>query len=107
MDKKKWSRVLAESHRDDVVIRQRGFCAACNEDMGFMAEIHHIKRVSDDGGGHPDNLIAVCPNCHTIITKLGSKAMLFHGNSIKRWIVNKYGGEYFQRVCELAKKGWK
>jgi hypothetical protein len=27
-------------------------------------DIHHIEKVSDGGGNSPENLIALCPNCH-------------------------------------------
>jgi hypothetical protein len=31
-------------------------------------EIHHIVWVKDDGGNDPSNLIALCPNCHSLHT---------------------------------------
>jgi len=27
-------------------------------------EIHHVKRLSDDGSDTPENAVALCPNCH-------------------------------------------
>jgi len=32
-------------------------------------EIHHIIWVKDDGGNEPSNLLALCPNCHSLHTQ--------------------------------------
>jgi hypothetical protein len=29
-------------------------------------EIHHLERVADGGGDGPENLLALCPNCHAL-----------------------------------------
>ena len=29
-------------------------------------DIHHLVPVADDGGNAPDNLLALCPNCHAL-----------------------------------------
>ena len=31
-------------------------------------ELHHIVWVKDDGGNEPPNLVALCPNCHSLHT---------------------------------------
>jgi len=31
-------------------------------------ELHHIVWVKDDGGNDPSNLLALCPNCHSLHT---------------------------------------
>lgn len=48
-----------------------GVCQGCNSEAPFenendepYLEVHHVTRVSDDGPDHPDNVIALCPNCH-------------------------------------------
>jgi len=48
-----------------------GVCGGCGEPAPFETadgdpylEVHHITRRSDDGPDHPDNVIALCPNCH-------------------------------------------
>ena len=30
----------------------------------FYLEIHHVKRLADDGSDRITNAIALCPNCH-------------------------------------------
>lgn len=48
-----------------------GVCQGCGEDAPFIdedgepfLEVHHLFRRSDGGPDHPDNVIALCPNCH-------------------------------------------
>lgn len=48
-----------------------GVCQGCNEQAPFYTkngapylEVHHLYRRSDGGPDHPDNVIAICPNCH-------------------------------------------
>jgi len=48
-----------------------GVCQGCGEDAPFLdedgepfLEVHHLHRRSDGGADHPDNVIALCPNCH-------------------------------------------
>ena len=49
-----------------------GVCQGCNNPAPFdkrngdpYLEVHHVTRVSDEGPDHPDNVIALCPNCHS------------------------------------------
>lgn len=49
----------------------KGVCQGCGEPAPFEneggdphLEVHHLHRLSDGGPDHPDNVIAVCPNCH-------------------------------------------
>jgi hypothetical protein len=32
-------------------------------------ELHHIVRVKDGGANNPENLLALCPNCHSLHTQ--------------------------------------
>lgn len=48
-----------------------GVCQGCGEDAPFLnkkgrpfLEVHHLYRRSDGGADDPENVIAVCPNCH-------------------------------------------
>jgi hypothetical protein len=49
------------------VLHEAGFkCAnpTCRTILTF--EIHHLDPLGDGGTDEPDNLIALCPNCHTL-----------------------------------------
>jgi 5-methylcytosine-specific restriction protein A len=48
-----------------------GLCQGCGEEAPFIdedgepfLEVHHLYRRSDGGADDPDNVIALCPNCH-------------------------------------------
>jgi 5-methylcytosine-specific restriction protein A len=48
-----------------------GVCQGCGEEAPFIGEdgepfleVHHLHRRSDGGPDDPDNVVALCPNCH-------------------------------------------
>jgi 5-methylcytosine-specific restriction protein A len=48
-----------------------GVCQGCGEDAPFTGkdgepflEVHHLYRRADGGADDPDNVVALCPNCH-------------------------------------------
>lgn len=48
-----------------------GVCQGCGQDAPFIGrngrpylEVHHLTRRSDGGADSPENVIALCPNCH-------------------------------------------
>jgi 5-methylcytosine-specific restriction enzyme A len=48
-----------------------GICQACGNEAPFVGkdgepylEVHHLYRRGDGGPDQPDNVIALCPNCH-------------------------------------------
>lgn len=54
-----------------VLKRARGICEGCRRPAPFrdkhnnpFLEVHHIRRLADDGPDHPKNVAALCPNCH-------------------------------------------
>ncbi|WP_370678806.1 HNH endonuclease [Comamonas sp. GB3 AK4-5] len=55
-----------------VLLRARGFCEQCQAFAPFLRatnnepylEVHHKVRLVDGGIDHPDNALALCPNCH-------------------------------------------
>ena len=55
--------------------RSRGNCEGSKRPAPFMRrngepylEIHHIRSLADGGADHPQNVAAVCPNCHSHVT---------------------------------------
>lgn len=55
-----------------VLNESKGKCENCGtaapflrvKDNSFYLEVHHIRRLADEGSDKPQNAIAVCPNCH-------------------------------------------
>jgi len=60
----------AEAIKKYVLARANGVCEGCEQPAPFMTskgpylECHHLYRLADGGPDHPDNVIALCPNCH-------------------------------------------
>ena len=52
------------------LMRANGTCEGCNKPAPFSSkdgpflEVHHIQRIADGGPDHPENVAALCPNCH-------------------------------------------
>ena len=51
--------------------RSNGICEACESEAPFInqngkpyLEVHHIKALAEGGTDHPENVAAICPNCH-------------------------------------------
>lgn len=53
-----------------VVARSNGICEGCTSNapfstkLGPFLECHHVHRLADGGPDHPQNVVALCPNCH-------------------------------------------
>lgn len=53
-----------------VTARSKGCCEGCNGSAPFntkngpFLECHHVHRLADGGPDHPENVVALCPNCH-------------------------------------------
>ena len=49
------------------ILHEAGYrCANPTCRMVLAINIHHLDQVSEGGGNTSDNLIALCPNCHTL-----------------------------------------
>ncbi len=51
--------------------RAKGKCERCGKPAPFLTafgepflEVHHIQKLADDGPDLPENVCAICPNCH-------------------------------------------
>ena len=63
--------VRSEAIRRYALARSEGVCEHCNARAPFCTaegqpylEVHHITRLADEGPDEPENVIALCPNCH-------------------------------------------
>lgn len=60
----------SEALKKYVRARAKGFCEGCGEKAPFSSksgpflECHHLHRMADGGPDHPENVVALCPNCH-------------------------------------------
>lgn len=67
-----------------------GECRGCGEEAPFMdtsgdpyLEVHHLHRRSDGGPDDPENVVALCPNCHQRVHK-GMNGAQFNRELIKK-----------------------
>lgn len=65
------SRVIPEDIKRQVLARFNGECACCIE--RDVIDFHHRKEFADGGGNTFENLVALCPNHHALITRNGGK----------------------------------
>jgi 5-methylcytosine-specific restriction protein A len=61
----------SEAVKRYVRARAAGSCEGCGDPAPFLdkqgqpyLEPHHTERLADGGPDHPENVIALCPNCH-------------------------------------------
>lgn len=57
--------------REYVLTRSAGFCEGCGESAPFedsngepYLHAHHVNELSEGGSDSPENVVALCPNCH-------------------------------------------
>jgi 5-methylcytosine-specific restriction protein A len=67
---KEYRRASAQT-REYAKLRACGVCEYCGDPAPFMdlnglpfLEVHHLHRLADDGPDAPENVAALCPNCH-------------------------------------------
>lgn len=63
------SRIIPEDVKRKVLERFNGECACCTEKN--VLDIHHRKEFADGGENTYENLVALCPNHHALITRNG------------------------------------
>lgn len=57
-------RKVSEQEKKIVGARQYWKCLMCNQMLDETFEVDHIRALEDGGTNHPDNLQALCRNCH-------------------------------------------
>ena len=77
-----------------VILRSGGFCEGCElrapflrPDKSAYLEIHHIHRLADAGPDNPENVVALCANCHRR-AHFGEDAITFNAR-LKSKILDK------------------
>lgn len=70
-EKKQITRKRSAAIKKYALVRSEGICEACHQVAPFYTkeghpflEVHHLYRLSDGGMDHPENVAAICPNCH-------------------------------------------
>jgi hypothetical protein len=58
-------------------------------------ECHHLKSAGKGGGDDHDNLIALCPLCHSVVEKL--RGSLCDNPNFQDWIMERYGEDGYNK----------
>lgn len=65
------------------LLRAEGICELCAAPAPFecergipFLEVHHLHRLADDGPDTPENVAAICPNCHRAVHYAGHRIQL-------------------------------
>lgn len=103
-DKAKQERTRERGWYYTVFQRSQGKCEVCAIFAPWILEVHHIHPLRSGGHGFPDNLIALCPNCHAIVEK--SKTQMAEHPRFEGWIIDTYGEAIFEKLCELSRQKW-
>lgn len=98
------SRSTAATFRGNVLHRSKGRCELCGDHVPYILESHHVVPVAKLGSGWPDNLIALCPNCHAIAEKLQSS--MIDNPHFHDWIRSRYGEDGYKKFERLFTHTW-
>lgn len=60
-------KTIPPSIKNEVMARQNYKCHRCMDKLPPTKHFHHVKPVSKGGNPSLDNIIVVCPNCHSYI----------------------------------------
>lgn len=84
-------------------------CEICGFHCPLTGEIHHVVSVKNGGGGYPENLVHLCPNCHRLVEKLKSMYRLpFYENPhVDNWLCKNYTDDQIDKIRSLIyEKHW-
>ena len=75
------------------MLRAQGICELCDKSAPFLKpdgegflEVHHIQHLANDGDDSIENTVALCPNCHRKMHKLGERDDINKLESIHKYI---------------------
>jgi 5-methylcytosine-specific restriction enzyme A len=88
-------RIASARVRKYARLRACGSCECCNKPAPFLSiteepflEVHHIHRLADEGPDRPENVAALCPNCHRE-AHFGRNRDLFQENITRRILIKE------------------
>jgi predicted restriction endonuclease len=94
----KWERVISTALKKDIIDKYNNKCGVCDLEFPDILQIHHIIPFSRDGTNFEENLIPLCPNCHSIVHKRASEFYKINNeNTYREGDVQKRMNEIFGR----------
>lgn len=65
----KQTRYVPDEVKNNVMERYFNSCAVCSNSEKDLFEFHHKVRYSDGGDNSEENIVPLCPRCHSIVTR--------------------------------------
>ena len=94
-------RNIPKSVKDEVLNRSRCLCSICG--ARNYVELHHINLIHEGGTNDVDNLMVVCPTCHTMIHRAAIPSAIL-AQVMEDWVKKGVlGKNTILRHCETMK----
>jgi len=97
LESRQWAK---EFGKPEALKRTKGKCELCKVWCAYIAEAHHVDPAHKGGSGSEDNLIILCPNCHSIVEAF--KKSTVNDPGFHEWIRNTYGDEFYNAAGRAA-----
>ncbi|GIV98814.1 HNH endonuclease [Roseiflexus sp.] len=92
--------IVSESLKQQIFELYGSRCYACGFSIHTILRVHHRIPVSLGGTDEIENLVLVCPNCHTLIHLFSSQR--FDGREVSGFLRAEYSQEAIERIAKLS-----
>jgi hypothetical protein len=94
--------IVSASLKHQVREKYNSRCYACGFSICTILRVHHLIPVSLGGTDKTENLVLLCPNCHTLVHLLSSKR--FDNREVSDLLVSEHSQEAIGRITELSEE---
>jgi hypothetical protein len=94
--------IVSVSLKQQVFKQYDNKCYACGFSIRMILRVHHIIPMSLGGTDEIENLVLLCPNCHTLVHLLSSKR--FDNREVSSLLVPKYNQEAAERITTFSQE---
>jgi len=84
--------------RRKILEKYNNKCAVCGFEFPEILHMHHVIKVSNHGLNTENNIVPLCPNCHTIVHAFRSSKR----DSVSKRIEDMYGNTINGRIMNLS-----
>jgi len=94
--------IINASFKQRVLKLHNNKCYVCGFSIQTILRIHHRIPVSLGGTDEIQNLVSLCPNCHTLVHRLSSKR--FDGQKVLEFLAPEYSQKASRRIAKLSQE---
>lgn len=88
---------VPEDLRVKILAKSLHRCCICHH---ADVQIHHIEGRDGDNPHRPENLVPICPNCHSQVEGSGGLGRKYSASELR-----KYRDDWFERVEDIRERG--